>query len=423
MTIVTKLSAQWATRPDHERFTSLPEMYDHAKYIESRSGRAKVSRNQIAVEPDGNDLLVIVDGKAAARPTYSAFTHLADAYGRHADYLRTLPAPIAAQCLNHHIRSGSGSDAAISAQKDMFGLSVITDAQAKQYDHSLLLMRPEQDDKADLEPLMLRAVQGPDYGHINNSSVIGLLQDRFGDGVTGDWRVPGEFGVAVAQVTKANTSLFMGEEDLFIGLSDERNKVEIERRGKASPMSRGLLMWNSEVGSRTFGFCLFYFDYACMNRIFWGVENYVEVNMRHSKNAVSRFLSEAVPALTEYLALDTDKSMVRAIEHAKTIPLVIDGNASKRDALLASVVGKRKVPIVLAQHEAEEFRPVETVWDATTALTAHARVLTNPAERYKIERATGDILMKATANIPKDVTVQGATLALPAPRKSKAKAA
>jgi hypothetical protein len=75
----------------------------------------------------------------------------------------------------------------------------------------------------------LRAATGPSYGRIWNADVVAQLVKRFGDGVTGQWKVPGEFGRDV-EITKANTTLYAGDRDMFVFLADERNRIEVPNR-------------------------------------------------------------------------------------------------------------------------------------------------------------------------------------------------
>ncbi len=58
---------------------------------------------------------------------------------------------------------------------------------------------------------------------------------------------------------------------------------------------RGFYCWNSEVGSKTLGIASFYLRAVCMNRNLWGVENFEEITIRHSKFAAQRFAHEAAP--------------------------------------------------------------------------------------------------------------------------------
>jgi hypothetical protein len=48
---------------------------------------------------------------------------------------------------------------------------------------------------------------------------------------------------------------------------------------------RGFYCWNSEVGSKTLGIASFYLRAVCMNRNLWGVENFEQITIRHSKFA------------------------------------------------------------------------------------------------------------------------------------------
>jgi hypothetical protein len=51
---------------------------------------------------------------------------------------------------------------------------------------------------------------------------------------------------------------------------------------------RGFYCWNSEVGSKRFGTASFYLRAVCMNRNLWGVENFEQITIRHSKFAAQR---------------------------------------------------------------------------------------------------------------------------------------
>ena len=50
---------------------------------------------------------------------------------------------------------------------------------------------------------------------------------------------------------------------------------------------------------------------------------------------------------------------------------------------------------IKAVHFEGESRPIETVWDATIAATAHARSIPNTDKRVEIERAAGELLKLA----------------------------
>ena len=355
-------STQWASRPDDERFTSLDALLAHVTRERDASRGTVVSSRRINVAPDPVDemkgLQITGPNGHAYAPTNFAFGQLANLAGAPASYLRTLPAPLAADCLNvglHHIR--------------------------KAEDIGVLLRRTDDGNS-------LAAATGPNYGRVWNAEIASQLVDRFGDGVTGDWRVPGEFGRAV-QVTKANTTLYASDRDMFVFLADEVNRVELPNRrsnGKSGSLARGFFLWNSEVGSTSFGVGMFLFDYACSNRTVWGAEGYKEIRIRHTSKAPDRWLEEVTPVLSAY----RDAS-VKPIETA-----LLAAQAKKVDDLNEFLKSRRfsanMSAKLTAAHEAEEGRPIETLWDVSVAMTAHAKTISYQDERVALEREAGKVL-------------------------------
>jgi len=84
------------------------------------------------------------------------------------------------------------------------------------------------------------------------------------------------------------------------------------------------------------------------------------------------------------------KPVVQAIEDARNKRIETD-----LDQFLANRFGRKMAPAIMAIHQTEEGRPIETLWDATVAATAHARSIQNNDTRIEVERAAGDILKLA----------------------------
>lgn len=352
-------SQQWNSRTTDERFTSLPEMAHHFQVVRDQSKQIVLSSRSLRVTPTEDNRGLMLSGPAGVpyAPTHLAFGQLAQRVSAPAGYLRGLPAPVAADCLNWGLRTRDIEEVGVLLQKN--GESIA------------------------------RCVTGPNYGRIWNAPIISALVDRFGDGISGDFRVPGEFGQAVT-VSKANTTLFAGDRDMFIFLADENHKIEIANRrdGKSGMLSRGFFVWNSEVGARTFGIATFLFDYVCRNRIVWGATEYAEIKMRHTSGAPDRWLDEVMPAIQTYAQSSTG-SITRSIEDARAKRI------DDVDDFLATRFGPRAVAGLHAIHKLEENRPIETLWDAATAVTAKARSIDYQDQRVTLERAAGDILALA----------------------------
>ena len=364
MTDLMQASHQWSSRPPEERFTSLPEMRAQLEQLRANSRAAIFSSRQLGVIPTDDNAGILVEGPGGhtAAPTNWAFGQLATLSGAPAAYLRSLPAPLAADCLN-------------------YGLKVERDA----IDTGVLLTRGT-------DGLELRAATGPRYGRIWNVDVVRSLEDRFGDGVTGDFRVPGEYGRALSEVTSANTTLFAGDRDMFVFLADEKNRIELpgRRDGKTGELARGFFVTNSETGASALKIKTFLFDYVCANRIVWGAHELEEISIRHTASAPDRFLEEAAPALLEYSRASASNvsNVLRSAQVSKI---------EKVDAFLASRFGPRVADRIKTVHMAEEGRPVETVWDAVTGATAYARSIPWTAERVAFEELAGGMLEEVDA--------------------------
>jgi hypothetical protein len=141
-------------------------------------------------------------------------------------------------------------------------------------------MYPLRSIRGETRPNSLQARQAPSL-----AEVVDTLVEKFGDGVSGQWRVPGEFGSRVT-VTKGRCMRAIA--------ADEENRIELPNRraGRFGSFARGFFVWNSEVGKTTLGAGFFLFDYVCCNRIIWGADQYTDVRIRHTKGAPDRWLEE-----------------------------------------------------------------------------------------------------------------------------------
>jgi hypothetical protein len=361
-TLVTA-SHQWATRPDDERFISLDDMQVHFENVRNRSAEKVVPSRQIHAVPDVDNrgLKVVGPNGHSYAPTNWAFGQVAALAESPAGYLRTLPAPIAADCINYGLQFKRNIE-----------------------DVGVLLQRDPGENNS------LTAATGPRYGRIWNADILQSVRRVIGNGVDGVWKVPGEFGKAVT-VTKENTTLYAGDRDMFIFLADEANRIEVpnRRNGQAGSLARGFFMWNSEVGSKTFGLGTFLFDFVCCNRIVWGAEGYQELKIRHTASAPDRFIEEVSPALLTY-----SKSSVAGVTEAIKVAQAAR-MGDKLDEFLGERFGKRMVAPMKTIHQLEEDRPIETLWDVTVAATAYAKTVKWQDDRVAIERIAGGLLKAA----------------------------
>lgn len=360
MTTLMQANRQWSTRPSEERFISLVDMRETMLHNRQISRECVVSSRRLHVVPTDDNRGVLVQGPSGYQfePTHWAFGQAAALVGAPAGYLRDLPAPLAADCLN-------------------YGLHVEREAQ----DVGVLLRKNGRSE--------IMAMTGPRYGRIWNADVVSALVDRFGDGVSGDWRVPGEFGHDV-EVTKRNTTLFASDRDMFVFLADEKNRIELpgRRDGQTGNLARGFFVTNSEVGAGALRVKTFLFDYVCANRIVWGAHELEEISIRHTASAPDRFLDQVAPALLEYSRSSTGE-IDRVLRSAQSTKI------DKVEAFLATRFGPRMADKIQHAHMLDEGRPIETLWDAVTGATAYARQIEWTDARVDFETKAGDLLKLA----------------------------
>ena len=355
---------QWSNRPADERYTSLPDMLAHFETQKANSRELVVTNRSIeAVALDKTTLALDFSTRkggepARVTPTHWSFGQLANLASAPAGYLRTLPAPIAALNINYGLQ----------ARREIEEIGT-------------LLTRD------DSGAVTMRAATGPKYGRIWNAEVIAKLIELFGDGITGKFRVPGEWGRKIT-VTKDNTTLYASDQNFFVFLADEENRIENPNRrdGKSGTLARGWFGKNSEVGDGLLEFDSFLFDYVCGNRIVWGAQGMQRVSIRHTASAPFKWVEQMVPALKRY-AEGSAIGIEDALRDAKAARL---GDAV--DDFLAKHFGTTKLgDKIKCAHLADEGRPIETAWDAITGATAFARSIPHQDERVALERLAGDV--------------------------------
>jgi hypothetical protein len=346
-----RATREWASRPNDERYTSLLDMREHFAHQKANSRQAIVSSRQIELQPhEDNGLKLVGPSGNGFEPNHWSFGQLSTLAGAPAGYLRKLPSPMACDCIN-------------------YGLKVDRPIE----DIGVLLHRNDRN--------ILRAATGPNYGRVWNLDVVEALIQRFGNGADGEWRVPGEFGKRLAEVTKANTTLYASDRDMFVFLANEDRRIEIAGRS----LARGFYLWNSEVGAATIGLGIFLFDFVCQNRIVWGQQDYKEFKIRHTVSAPDRFLAELQPALRRY-SESSDSNIIQAVEDASKDKLA-DVNE-----FLAKRFGPRMVESIKRVHVLEENRPIETRFDVVVGVTAYAKGIEHQDSRVDLERQAGLLL-------------------------------
>lgn len=174
-------------------------------------------------------------------------------------------------------------------------------------------------------------------------------------------------------ISKDTTILYASDRDVFLFLVDDLNPIEAGRLRDGSPdlYFRGFYCWNSEVGAKTLGMASFYLRAVCQNRNLWGVEDFEEITIRHSKYAASRFAHEAAPALLNF-ANSSPMPFVNGIKTARE-RIVARSDEDRTEFLRRRGSSKAGTCQVIDAVLAEEGRPPESIFDFVQGITAVAR--------------------------------------------------
>lgn len=372
---IGRVSSEWFSRPDDERYLSLSGLH-HA--VKTRAGHARartVESSAIRVEATRDNAerleLIVPGDRQPIAPTHWSYGQLCSLVGAPATYMRQLPAPLAAINLQHGLLN-----------------------------HRAELVKTLEMDDGRVE---LRAVTGPEYGRIWDHELVSAVMTIAGNG-TGDtiWKVPGLLDWSsmthnpFVDITKDTTTLYASDRDVFLFLVDDTHPIEAGRLPNGEPdlFFRGFYAWNSEVGSKTLGIASFYLRAVCANRNIWGSENFEEISIRHSKFAAERFAHEAAPALTSF-ANSSPAAFVAGIRAARE-RIVARNDEDRQTFLRRRGFSKSETGKVIDMVLSEEGHPPESVFDFVQGITALARDKTHQDTRLELEGKAKKLLESAS---------------------------
>lgn len=264
-------SHQWQYRPDDERYATVPELQAacDAHALGNRTSTALPAELQFVPHADGNLTLRGRTGQDANFTHYS-FGQVARKVGAPADYVRTLPAHVGAQALNHGLTTLDQNEKLQLLLNVHDGIAVRA-ALSMAYDSNVR--------NGDLVRAVHRNLDGwqvpaarparPGQKGTRKATEADILPNQK------------DFGLAVKVGDDiAPAGLYASDHDLFMFLVDQREPVW----DGSKFMNRGVFVRNSEVGAGSISLTLFLYDSVCGNHIVWGAENVTNVRVRHVRS-------------------------------------------------------------------------------------------------------------------------------------------
>lgn len=346
---------QWLSRTPDESFANLDSLERFVVNRQSLSHeRDDVPLSGLKVIPTDSGDLRIGNNAGTIGFTNWSFSQLTTKIKTPGDFLKELPAQMAADVLNERIRQFEGMKVQLLGQGDT-----------------------------------LRAITSPRYGRIWDSSLVSLVKKMIeGTGFTNPMMYPvgGVFGG-----TKVPGGLFASDRDCFMVLQDETKVIEVN----GEKLHRAFAFYNSEVGARVIGGVFMLLREICGNLMFHGMKEIFSFKAKHIgdsvENRVRLRFAEAAPKLLNAGTGNEEAAIRKAMEFR---------DWTTRDEAIEFLVEKGDFTKKLSEKAIDaadlEEGHHDTLWNLVQGLTAVARQAPNMDTHMGIAMQAGRLLQRYT---------------------------
>ena len=225
---------EWASRPPDERFASVSALHEAARLRRDRTEERVIETRQFRTEAPTPDGLVLHEPSGVtAGLTHWSFEQLAGLAGAPPGYLRTLPAPIAADAINYGLKRSARVEQQLFAE-----------AQA---------------------PWTLHAITSPRYARVHHDELAGRvlrLMDQHPS-----WHLPLGYKDGVFGAERVPSGAYLGDRDMFLFLVDGNRDLDDPTDASHAGLFRGFILRNSDVGAAALTLDVFLFRTVCGNHV------------------------------------------------------------------------------------------------------------------------------------------------------------
>lgn len=383
---------QWATRPDDERFASVADLAAFCREEKALSLTSlPLPFKQLSAVADGGALRIQGATGATAALSHYAFGQLSSIAGAPAEFMRELPAELAATVINDRLanvaRNVDKKDLRILFRRN--GNMIARAMTSEVYDR---VWNADVVDRAVLplcrEGFMVPPARParPNQKGIRKATEADIIpgQENFGLAV--------KVGDAIAPA-----GLYASDRDLFVFLVDPRRGIDVGGR----QTMRGIFIRNSEVGDGSLVFDWFDLDNVCGNHIVWGASNRNRVSVRHVgsstlERALARYEIEAKQfddAAREHEELiKKARKAVIAVTKEEVIDTVVKYAKTRSLGLSRKVI---EAAAETAENYQDRFGEPRTVWAISSGITQNSQESVYANERHALDIAAGKLLEMA----------------------------
>jgi hypothetical protein len=348
---------EWASRPPDERYASVQDLYDAARARRRRTEERTIETVALRTEAVASDALALRDasGRHCAL-THWSFEQLAGIAAAPPKYLRTLPAAIASDAINHGLRR-------------------------QRRDQQQLLA-----DRAD--PWTVHAITSQRYARVHHDELAGRVLDLMA--LHPAWSLPLGYKDGVFGAERVPSGAYLGDRDMFLFLVDGNRDLDDPTDATHAGLFRGFILRNSDVGAAALTLDVFLFRACCANHLIWGFQHVSGFRRRH----VGATIQDAWTSSLEQVrgALDADPAHDRQVLLRATSQEL----GPSRDAVVDAVVQRLELS---QKHAAEAYELAEvhetnprSVWGYVQGLTRLSQRTPWQDGRFALDRAASRLL-------------------------------
>lgn len=383
--------SQWAFRPADQRFWNLTELHEATIKHRHQAVTANIKLKDVRVAAIGESLQLTGRTGIPAKFTHWSFGQLSSLANAPGSYLRTLPATLAAQNINHGLAKRENGESSI-----------------------LMTHRPATSGGLTTglpETYRIRAFTSDRYTRIWNHEIVERLLE-----LPSEWRVPparpcpedprarpateadilerrgGFLSINVGDMI-APAGLYASEEDMFVFMVDESRPIF---DGTEQGLARGFFVTNSEVGKASFRVTTFLYRHCCGNHIIWDAKDVSEIRVRHVGTAPTKAFNQLRVELIKYAeasAYEDEQRIASAMscKIAANMDDVIDAVFQKKILSRSNA----QAAYELAEKNVTVDGDPRTAWGLAQGVTRLSQEQVNADQRVALDRAAGKVLQIA----------------------------
>lgn len=239
---------------------------------------------------------------------------------------------------------------------------------------------------------VLRASTGRKYARLLDSTVLHTIIEHTDSTVLPAGHFAGNWGTSDVIENPESTGLYTSDRDSFVFIANQSDPIDYG----GEKLNRGMIIWNSEVGSKVVGWMYFLYRFICGNHIIWGAEEVIRKTRRHVGN-VEQFMEE-LPRHLEALCTrnpEFNKHIEEVCKRAMEMDFSKDEEKFCENLQKKGLTKKASTKVhSLAIKDSETttgYNPY-SFWGAVQGLTRFSQSKTFSDAKVEVDRVAGSLL-------------------------------